>query len=307
MRDSKDHQTNGCDSVGELIVWYPGTTLDSEERQRVESHVASCPACAGLLRFASEIKELLVERPSPHPAADLLVSFVENKVALNRRQRFEVEAHLAACANCQKQAEMLEAVDREDRGDAAIRPAVSNATGEGGAWWTRARRFAGSFGGGLLKPVPAALYLVVAIVAFGLLLARPDGREGVLVGGDTGVGAAGGPTGVIIVPDETGRVRQPGADASEGLRIDGSSPQLLLIELTGLTAPPRDEDIYTIEFRDASTARPLLTAAIEGRAFGENYTIGYVLGTGALPTGRYIVVVLDPAGGVVYQSSLTVR
>jgi hypothetical protein len=307
MPDSNDHKTNGCESVEELIVWYPSPTLVGEERQAVEAHVASCSKCAGLLRFASDIKEMLVERPSPHPAADVLVSFVENKSALNRRQRFEVEAHLAACGDCQKQSEMLEAVERDDRGDESIRPTVSTATFEGAGWWSGVQRFVGSLGGGLLKPAPAALYLVVAIVAFGLLISRPGDRDSTRGGRDAGAGLVGGATGVIIVPDEMGRVREPGAAESEGLRIDGSRPQLLLIELTGLTAPPRGDTIYTIEFRDASTARPLLKSTIEGRAFDENYTIGYALNPNALPPGRYIVVVFDALDHVVYQSSFAVR
>ena len=174
MSDSSSKNENICGEIQELITWYPGGTLDEEESGRVEKHTAECPTCHDLMRFASEFKEVLQEQYSPHPAADALVCFAESRAALDPKQRSIIERHLAGCKECQEQVSILEEVERtyseEQAADASAHYPreipVGATSGPRGLWE--------SLKASILRPVPAAVYLAVAVLAVGLLLLRPD-------------------------------------------------------------------------------------------------------------------------------------
>jgi hypothetical protein len=156
------------------------------------------------------------------------------------------------------------------------------------------RRIWRRLGGSIFTPVPAAVYLVVAIVAAGLyFVARDD------------VSTPG--VGVVIVPDEADPVRRAQGDDIDVVTIDGSMPRLLLFELTRLESPPDAAAAYAVAIRRAGTDTAVVEFDVEGRTFLENYTIGYMLQPGILEPGRYDVEVAGPGGEVLFQSSLDVR
>ena len=45
--DEKKRDGGTCESIQELIVWYPGGMLGEQEREIVEKHLTTCPECAG--------------------------------------------------------------------------------------------------------------------------------------------------------------------------------------------------------------------------------------------------------------------
>jgi anti-sigma-K factor RskA len=276
--------TGKCGGLDGLVAWYPTGTLDDDERRQVETHMSGCEACAQLLRFGADIRESL--SPSRHPEEEAIVLFAEDRSSLAREERDRIEAHVAECGQCREQVEVLDAVDQADR------PDVSTAPGRTEPTWVE--RFWRRLGQSVFSPVPAAAYLVIAIVAAGLYFVSRDG------GSTPGVG-------VVIVPDEGGRVRSAQSGESDVVTIDTSSSRLLLFELTRLESPPEAEARYAVTIRRAGANTPVVAFDVEGRTFLDNYTIGYVLQPGTLGPGQYTVEVVAPGGEVVFQSSLYVR
>jgi len=314
MGDSTTHANSGCGKVQELIAWYPTGALDDSERRRVDNHAAGCGECSDLLRFSSDLKGLLLETHSLHPDADALVCFVEDRTALANEKRLAIEAHLAACGECSKQAEILNAVDLASPGDANVRSSPSPRRRPAGV----SERRPGVWDflrGGLFGPIPAAVYLVVALLAIGLQLFGPGarmsgftvrdiGQTDVLYDTDPISSSLGG---VVILPDETDRVRQPSRGEAASKSVDATNPHFLLIELTGLENPPKPDDVYMVEFSERDTEEPVMSARATGQTFRENYTLCFSLAPGALAPGAYVVRVVSPRGDTVYRSSLTVR
>ncbi len=314
MCSSASHNTSACDEVRELIAWFPGRTLDENERRRVDEHVTECQACADLLRFVSGFSEIVREQYTPHPEAGSLVAFVEERTSLDSRERSEIEKHLAACAACREQVAMLEAVDRsideyDSREPAQTQPVPETPVTRR----SRLRDFWDSLRGGILRPVPAAIYLILAVCTIGLLLLQSGGlkdrgidrRTGEIdLHPGTGAGTLGG---IVILPDETGHVRQPGREETGGVRIDAGRAQFLLLELTGLEAPPADDDRYTVHLVQRNSTEPVFESVVRGEVFIETYTLCLSLESGALAPGRYIVTVTGPGGTIVYRSSIDAR
>ncbi len=312
MCSSSSFDNSACAGVQELIVWYPGNALDEDERRLVEEHAARCATCANLLRFAADFKEILLEKHSPHPQADALVRFVEDKAALNSPQRSAIESHLAICPACREQANMLEAVERSLSSDEDLQrsraPARKLIDGTG----ARRRGILDVLKGGLLRPVPAAIYLVVAVLAVGLHVFRHGGRTNedarrgvggttIRTGSDIVPGVLGG---VVILPDEIARVRQPGRERAVGVPVDASSSEFLLIELTSLESPPAEDGLYTVEFVREDSGTLALVAKTKGRDFRDNYTLCFFLKSGSLTPGVYVIRVIDPTGNAVFRSTI---
>lgn len=302
MDDSSTHNDGECGATQELIAWYPTRVLDERERRLVDEHAAECEACGDLLRFSSDLQKTLQEQYARHPAAAELVGFVEDKSSMTQHQRSAIEDHLNVCPSCKEQAVMLETVGRdasredETRGAEVRRPPTTIGTRRPGFWEV--------LRGGLFGPVPAAVYLAVALLAVGLHVFGPGGWVDVSPRTDLTTGALGS---VVILPDETDRVRQSGGSETEVTSIDAASPQFLLIELTGLAAPPPAADVYTVEFLREDASVPVWEAEASGRTFRDNYTLCLSLGALALAPDRYLVRVVDPGGDVVYRSTLVVR
>jgi hypothetical protein len=301
-----------CGRVRELVVWLPAGTLGAEEQAEVQKHVAVCPACADLLKFASTLKTTLREQYASHPEPETLVRFAGARADMDPDTRARLERHLAGCPQCKEEVAMLEVVDRDDSAEASraegIGPARVGLRGEVswlGSFWNLLR-------GSILKPVPAAVYLVLAAVGIGLYVAGPARQsDRISTHGEAGFGVLSGPSGisgsvggVVILSDQTARMRQPGWQAGEPAEIDAATARFLLLELTGLEAPPAANDRYTVELTRDPSETPIATASVLGVDFSDNYTICLSLATGGLRSGPYSVRVLDQTGGVVFQSSI---
>lgn len=309
MSDSNAHDI--CERMRELIAWYPGRALAEEERSRVEKHVANCPACADLLEFASAFKGMLQAEHSTHPDPEALVSYVESRAAMDPEQCSTVERHLAVCPQCREEAAMLTAVEESY----STEKAAASSPYTGGVPPDPKSRIGGflrGLRGGVLKPVPAAVYLTAAVLAVGMLLFRPDGWMAGLTGREAGqirlapdVDAVSGSLGgVVILPDETDRMRRPGREDRAPTRVDAGRAQFLLLELTGLEAVPSAEDRYTVELSREGSPEPVFQSSILGRAFRDNYSLCLQLGEGGLRPGSYIVTVVGPSGNPVFRSSI---
>lgn len=315
MSDSTSDNEIACDLVRELIAWYPGGTLDEGERACVEEHVAGCPACADLLRFTSDFKDRLREEYSHHPDAEALVCFVEDKSSMNPTEVSFIEQHLGICQECREQASMLETVDRSIAEEETAESSVSRVPGEKAGPISPMHTLWDTLKTGLLRPVPAAIYLVVALVAIGLLVRQPVGwidrgaeRERSRIGVDSGTGSVPGALGgIVILPDETDRVRQTGQDEFVAPRIDAGAAQFLLLELTGLEAPPAEEALYSVVLLREGAGEPAFRTTVRGNVFSENYTLCLSLPAEALTPGHYVVEVTGPGGVTVFRSSIDAR
>lgn len=316
MTHDDDIREAECGTVRELVVWYPTRALDANERRLVEEHSARCAACTALLRFAAEVKAIVVEKSALHTDPALLVAFAEGAADLGAAEREAVKRHLAACMECREQVDMLREVERatvgekaealaEERARATARLEDGSSAELGAGGW---RGFWDLLAGTLFRPVPAAIYMVLAIVATVLLVGEPgewgpdyDGRPG------TGAIFPGKLGGVVILGDEAGRVRASGDRGGEEITLDRGESHFLTLELTGLGAPPEAGDTYTVEFIDERTGERSYATAVRGDAFQENYTLGMLLEREAMPAGRYVVRVLDPRGEIVFSSSFALR
>ncbi len=293
-------QDNECRAVQELLVWLPTGSLISEEKQRVERHAESCASCTELLGFASDFKAILVEEFPAHPDAAALVDFTENRVAMDSAVRSGIEGHLEVCRECRDEVEMLETVDRTAPAEDVAAPRSRQlshkpvgASDEGRRWWD-------VFAGAMLRPAAAAVYLVIAVVAVALLMTtRPDR---VVLDRDAG-GVLGG---VTIVSDQSGAVR--GVESSfEPATLESGKAQFLLLELTGLDAPPMPKDMYTVRIENLHVDGSVWQMSVAGRAFSANYTLCLFLEPGSLEPGEYDVDVVAVGGEGVFHSTLFVE
>jgi anti-sigma factor RsiW len=306
MTDTGTRADRDCSRFREWVVWYPTGTLAADEIRRVEDHAARCPDCAALLDFSSGLRDRLVALHASHPETENLVVFAEDPDAIDDRQRAQLEEHLAACPDCAAELAMLGEIDRGETvgrsADAGRRPVLAG--GQPG-WLARVWEF---LAGGLLRPVPAAVYAVVALAAVGLYVFRPADRSGaVLLGPDRPAGAAPSPgfvVGVELLADEADRVRQAVPLSTRITRIDPDEPQFLLLELTGLKESPAAGETFSVEILAAGSDTPRLTATAEGRLFRDDHALSLYLPAGTLAPGEYGVLVRDPAGEIVFRSSL---
>ncbi len=308
MSNSTTEKGNGCEGIQDLIPWYPTSVLAPEERQRVEEHLAGCPACADLLAFSADLKDLLREKHSRHPEPNLLVGFVEDRAGLAPEQRTFVEDHLCVCAECREQVEILQEVEAGLADEDALAPARGRPVTASPGIRARLRAFWESVTAGPLQPVPAAVYLAAALIAIGLhLFPTGEGSDrDAAIDSDLRLGP-GGLAGVVILPDETSRVRGSLGAPVEATQVSGDQRQFLLLELTNLDTPPAPDDIFTVVVLSDPAGQAALTEQIAGRAFLANYTICLELAGGALAPGDYLVRVTDPAGETVYRSLLAIH
>jgi hypothetical protein len=311
MSTENEMRESDCGTTRELVVWYPTRALDADERRRVEEHAARCAACADLLRFASELEEAAVERYAPHTEPALLVMFAEDPAGLDEASREGVERHLSRCPECRKQVQMLREVEAATASEVPGTFVRSGARRYESASGGMLRRIWDVLGATLFHPVPAAIYMVLALVAVALLVMEPgeragvyDGRPGVGPGGSAAPALVGG---VVILGDDSNRVRGPGDREREEVAIDRNSSHFLLIELTELEEMPSPEDTYTVDFIDEESGNRSFTATVKGESFQDNYTLGVLLEKGSLPVGRYAVSVADPDGRILFRSSFSVR
>jgi anti-sigma factor RsiW len=95
----------------ELLPWLVNGTLEGDERREVEAHLASCPECRSELAATRRAFEVY----AAHLPAAALTAYVADPGAPSWEvdgrplERGLVEAHLAACAACRDEVEMLRA------------------------------------------------------------------------------------------------------------------------------------------------------------------------------------------------------
>src|SRR5580693_2827468 len=89
-----------CDQTSERLPWLLNGTLDAAERQEVEEHLRSCPAC----RKALAETRLAWEVFDRHVASDQLVAYVWGDPTVDRA---EIEQHLASCPRCAAELELV--------------------------------------------------------------------------------------------------------------------------------------------------------------------------------------------------------
>lgn len=296
MNRENDGKSDQCRVCERLAVWYPIQSLTANEKRLVEAHTAECAACAGLLDFVQDFSGMLAETFSAHPEPDVLVQFAENRDAMDAVVREAVETHLESCSECRYEIGMLEAVDHgaEAADNSMARPEGTThhffgTAGTEHRWWKM-------LFGTMLRPAAAAVYLVIAVVAVGLLLSRTEHSR------DT-AGVLGG---VSILSDETGAVRGAGLE-SRATIIPADSSTFLLLELTGFDAAPVAGDRYEVRITVHGATEPVLVKSVTGGTFSDNYTLCLFLQRGALEPGEYSVDIVNPASRSIFRSLLTVE
>jgi hypothetical protein len=238
----------------------------------------------------------------------LLVSYAEDKTALEPPTRSILEEHIAACADCRKEIDILIGLDEQSSEDVLPALLPSKSREKAVAPRKDKQNLWDTLRAGLFGPVPAAAYLVIAVFAIGFHLIRPMGpttgqdRDARLrAGKDLPSGA---PAGVVLLADESGRVRRLGGENLDLPKVDASKPQYLLLELINLEAPPDINELYRIELTSNDTKETVVSASVRGETFLENYTICLPLAADVLLPGVYAVTVTGPDGETLYRSTM---
>jgi len=287
MNRSTDH--GSCEAIRELIPWAATRHLAPEERERVESHAAACPACAELLAFVREVA-LQTGGDGQHPPVAVLVRLVEGTATADERRRWD--DHMTRCGACRATRDALQRADRDlvppadgtmEDPDTPVVPdrpsAVPNRRG-GGRWraaWTA---------------LPVAAMLLLALVTL-------TGRRA------PGPGPRVVP--VVILNDETAAVRGEAPPDTPVPALDGSRPAALLLEFTSLAEPPAAGARYRVSVRRQDDRTPAWEQVVTGADFRDNYTLLLSLPPGTLAPGSYRLDVTDDGGRLTYRSRFTVR
>jgi hypothetical protein len=307
MENNPTDMGNGCESIEELIAWYPSQTLAEEEKLRVESHIAGCNKCAELLQYASSLRDRLYAAYSPHPNPDLLVCYVESKNNMESTERSIIEEHIAQCPECINEIEVLEALEERPCEDASSLPTKLQSRDNAGRSQKYKHSFWETLRAGLFKPVSAAVYLIIAVLAVGLHLMGPGwpgparNLDSIFPKGKNL--PSGTPVGVVLLADKSGRVRRIGEGKFDLAKVDADKPQYILLELVNLDTPPAADGLYMVEIIPATTNHPVIAVEVRGEIFLENYTIGLPLAADALLPGVYTVRVIGPDKETIYHST----
>ena len=289
----------GCAEIRALIPWMPTDSLSQSERERVEDHTRSCKACAERLAFAADFESQAREVGDWHPEDESLVLFAEAPGRLGDRARRRLESHLEGCAVCSECIGVLCAVEANDPGSGVRSADTQAAAPDAGprGWWGQ---LWDTLGAGILRPAPAAAYLVVAVLACVLLIVSQTAQGP----SDSSPAAWVGPA--ILLADESGQARSGAETESAPITTDGKVRQPIQIEFTRLAAPPEPEGLYEIQIRPEGGSA-VWQSTVRGKTFAENYTLTLVLEPATLSPGDYHVVVLTPAGEQIFSSPLRVE
>jgi len=320
MNDARNGTAPVCAGIREALVWYPTGSLSEEERRRIAAHVAVCPECAEMLQFVTGFKAEIEEGPSPHPDPETLVLYAEDPQAVPASERSLIESHVKSCPTCAQELLLLSEVERDlAAGGAAIEDTrAAAATGRKMEQPSRAPR-AGeprvgetlralwrTVSSSVLRPVPAAVYLVAAVIA---VVAAIQQRP--VVSGPSGVGVSEGAAAhagsVLILPDQRGNLRSVSPADRAIPALDLAARRFVNLEFTELASPPDPGAVYRVAFTASGDARPALEMAVPGSNFAENYTLCLVLPPRVVPPGTYTVSVSAPDGEEVFRSLLEAR
>ncbi len=101
--------------IAELFPWYITNSISKIERHRIEKHLASCPVCKKeLATLKSFYEEFYLQGKSidnEHINSVLLTIYSENKKELDHSNIQRIENHLAICANCKNEVDILKKVN----------------------------------------------------------------------------------------------------------------------------------------------------------------------------------------------------
>jgi len=164
--------TRPCDTIAPLLPWHANGTLGADERAAVVEHLAGCADCRALSAPATAFRALAERVPRgrllDHVQAQLLVEFVEAPETLGDEPRAWVAGHLAACDICGEAAEILRDMGALPaavlEGASPGRAAAAESVRDGGPRSALARLW-DRLSISVLRPLPALVYLVVALLA----------------------------------------------------------------------------------------------------------------------------------------------
>ena len=106
----------GCkNEIAELLPWYVNETLSADERRKVESHLKVCPACResiqGMEWIAGGMEKYKSFLPVEHVSPEKLVQYAEARGELDRTEIASIESHLAGCAGCRDELDVLQGIN----------------------------------------------------------------------------------------------------------------------------------------------------------------------------------------------------
>ncbi len=105
-----------CQLAVELLPWMVNGSLEADERQALEAHLASCGSCRGELEDTVEVWSLLTR----HIPSLALAEYARGLESADL-DRERIERHLAQCPSCRQELEWaaFDAGDDEDELDEA--------------------------------------------------------------------------------------------------------------------------------------------------------------------------------------------
>lgn len=183
------------DRFAPLVPFLLNGTLSRQETDRVEGHLRQCAACRALLdeaRLARELGSAPPEAWNDHVQAQHLERFALDPGSTPQHLAGWIGAHVEKCDACREAVERLRATtDVDDLLPLAALPGqgaqTTEAAEEGG---TAGRgREPGWFVRALLRPIPAAVYLILVLILLPLVFLR-GGRPAGSAGGSAGAGPA---------------------------------------------------------------------------------------------------------------------
>ena len=284
----------------------------------MEEHLPACPSCREVLDFAAGFKRSLDAQASAHPAAEALVRYGEDASRLALQERLFIESHLERCDECARELSTL----REVEADLAREQGPADAAGarppaRGRESLSRLRVWWDSLAGTLLRPAPAAAYLLAAVV-LAVIVVRPAGQRFLI--GPSSRTQADAPLvgGVTLLPNAGGGERGGAAESAPApLRVDRSAQTCLLLELPDLEPSTSGGPIgetpidagspYRVEMIPIGSSHPIWTGVVRGSAFRDNRTLCLTIPAGTLQPGSYSIRVKSPEGKAMFDSAIEAR
>lgn len=301
-----------CADVALLIPFAANGTIGDAERGIVERHMASCAVCAAAHRFAVDLRTgMRAAALHEHVDPARLVAFAEDPSGVEDSERMMIEAHLHQCDGCAAEHAVLLRVEDADQGDAradvprpAARAQASRVSDAVERIVNRLREAAWT----ALSPAPAMAYLVVAVLATGLLLLRPawlvTGKPG-----DPGTAVSEAPWrvgGGVLLTDDRAVYRGGTAPQPDIPEVDAGDDRVLILELTDLPAAPAQEDVYRLRIVASGESRPVWERTVTGSLFARDYTLCLPASSLGLEPGAYVIEALDPSGREVFRAAFRV-
>jgi len=118
-----------CTTVSELLPWLLNGTLDPEQRQDLDKHLAGCLSCRAGLGDVAESWELFASHPPPA----LLIAWAVREKTVDEEDLAE---HVAQCSACNEEVGLIQ---QSQSLDAFVPPRTPDTIGAAALrWWRRA-------------------------------------------------------------------------------------------------------------------------------------------------------------------------